>query len=83
MIGGEKKGLTGFVDADFSGDTDNQKSTSGSIFFLNNGPVAWASKKQQCTALSTTEAEYISACQGTKKAVWLSYLIEDLTGEKV
>lgn len=45
--------------------------------------MAWASKKQQCTALSTTEAEYVSAYQGTKTAVWLGYLIEDLTGEKV
>lgn len=38
-IGGEKKGLTGFVDADFAGDNDDRKSTSGSIFFLNDGPV--------------------------------------------
>ena len=55
-----------YTNADFAGDVDDIKSTSGSIFFLNGGPVAWASKKQPCTSLSTTEAEYISACQGPK-----------------
>ncbi len=82
-LGGERTGLVGFADADFAGDVNDRKSTSGSIFFLHNGPVAWASKKQPCTALSTTEAEYISACQATKTAVWFQYLLEDLNGEKV
>ncbi len=83
LIGGENAGLYVYTDADFAGDVDDRKSTSGSIFFLNGGPVAWASKKQPCTFLSTTEAEYISACQGTKTAVWLGYLLEDLTGEEI
>ncbi len=80
-IGGERTGLIGYSDADFAGDTGDRKSTSGSIFFFHNGPVAWASKKQPCTALSTTEAEYISACEAAKTAVWLSYLLQDFTGE--
>jgi len=53
------------------------------IMFLNDGPVAWSSKKQPATALLTTEAEYIAVCQGGKTAVWLGYLMEDLLGRDV
>jgi hypothetical protein len=81
-VGGERTGLVGYSDADFAGDVNDRKSTSGSIFFFHGGPVAWASKKQPCTALSTTEAEYISACEAAKTAVWLSYLLQDFTGEE-
>ena len=79
-IGGNRSGLIGFTDADFAGDKTDYKSTSGSIFFFHNGPVSWSSKKQPCTALSTTEAEYVAACEATKTAVWLSYLLQDFTG---
>jgi hypothetical protein len=82
-VGGQKKGLACYVDADFAGDIDDSKSTSGSIMFLNDGPVAWSSKKQPTTALSTTEAEYIAVCQGGKTAVWLGYLLEDLLGKDI
>lgn len=34
------------------------KATSGVIFFVNNSPIAWWSKKQTITAQSTCEAEY-------------------------
>ena len=65
-IGGEEKELTGYVDSDFSGDFNDCKSTSGCIFFLNNGPVVWSSKKQPVIALFTTEAEFIAACLGER-----------------
>ena len=58
-IGGEKKGLTGFVDADFAGDNDDQKSTSGSIFFLNDGNTMHGQVRNSNAVLFTTEAEYI------------------------
>ena len=82
-LGGSRSGLVGFTDADFAGDTTDYRSTSGSIFFFHGGPVAWSSKKQPCTALSTTEAEYVAACEATKTAVWLSCLLQDFTGTKM
>nr|GEZ22462.1 hypothetical protein [Tanacetum cinerariifolium] len=36
------------------------KSTSGGAQFLREKLVSWSSKKQDCTALSTAEAEYVS-----------------------
>ncbi|GJS78272.1 retrovirus-related pol polyprotein from transposon TNT 1-94 [Tanacetum coccineum] len=50
--------LTAFADADHAGCQDLRKSTSGSAQFLGEKLVSWSSKKQNCTAISTTEAEY-------------------------
>ncbi|GJW77913.1 putative ribonuclease H-like domain-containing protein [Tanacetum coccineum] len=52
--------LTGFSDAGYAGCKDTFKSTSGGAQFLGEKLVSWSSKKQDCTALSTTKAEYVS-----------------------
>nr|GEW25255.1 uncharacterized mitochondrial protein AtMg00810-like [Tanacetum cinerariifolium] len=52
--------LTRFSDADYAGCKDTFKSTSGGAQFLGEKLVSWSSKKQDCTALSTVEAEYVS-----------------------
>nr|GEY55823.1 uncharacterized mitochondrial protein AtMg00810-like [Tanacetum cinerariifolium] len=52
--------LTGFSNADYAGCKDTFKSTSGGAQFLGEKLVSWSSKKQDCTALSTTKAEYVS-----------------------
>nr|GFA45287.1 retrovirus-related Pol polyprotein from transposon TNT 1-94 [Tanacetum cinerariifolium] len=50
-----------FLDNDFSkGCQDTRRSTSKSAQFLGDKLVIWSSKKQKSTAISTTEAEYIS-----------------------
>nr|GEU72361.1 hypothetical protein [Tanacetum cinerariifolium] len=52
--------LTGFSDADYAGCKDTFKSTSSGAQFLGEKLVSWSSKKQDCTVLSTAEAEYVS-----------------------
>nr|GEZ51523.1 uncharacterized mitochondrial protein AtMg00810-like [Tanacetum cinerariifolium] len=56
--------LIGFSDVDYAGCKDTFKSTSGGAQFLGKKLVSWSLKKQDCTTLSTTEAEYmsLSAC---------------------
>nr|GEV95107.1 retrovirus-related Pol polyprotein from transposon TNT 1-94 [Tanacetum cinerariifolium] len=49
-----------FLDADYVGCNDSFKSTSGGAQFLGEKLVRWSSKKQDYTALSTAEAEYVS-----------------------
>ena len=63
--------IHGFVDADWVGDLDQRRSTSGYVFNLFGGAVNWMSKKQLVVALSTTEEEYIAATHASKEAVWL------------
>nr|GFC60523.1 hypothetical protein [Tanacetum cinerariifolium] len=53
-------GLTTFSDVDHAGCIDTRKSTSGGIQFLGDNLVSWMSKKQDCTAMSSAEAEYVA-----------------------
>ncbi|KAL0413387.1 UNVERIFIED_CONTAM: Retrovirus-related Pol polyprotein from transposon TNT 1-94 [Sesamum radiatum] len=59
-------------------DDDDAKSQSDFVFRLNGGVVAWKSSKQDTTAYSTTEAEYIAALKATKEAVWMKNYIQEL-----
>ncbi|GJS00435.1 retrovirus-related pol polyprotein from transposon TNT 1-94 [Tanacetum coccineum] len=52
--------LTAFSDADHVGFIDTPKTTSGGIQFLGDKLVSWMSKKQDYTAISSAEAEYVA-----------------------
>nr|GEV79064.1 retrovirus-related Pol polyprotein from transposon TNT 1-94 [Tanacetum cinerariifolium] len=53
--------LTAFSELDHAGCLDSRKSTSGGIQFLGGDKlVSWLSKKQDCTSMSSAEAEYVS-----------------------
>jgi hypothetical protein len=70
--------LRGYSDADYAGDTITRRSTSGFIFMMGDGIVAWCSQRQKSVALSTTEAEYIALSQSIQELIWLTLLISDL-----
>ncbi|KAL0423546.1 UNVERIFIED_CONTAM: Retrovirus-related Pol polyprotein from transposon TNT 1-94 [Sesamum radiatum] len=78
LVGGGELILEGFSDASFQSDDDDAKSQSGFVFKLNGGVVAWKSSKQDTTADSTTEAEYIAASEAAKEAVWMKNYIQRL-----
>lgn len=67
--------LRGYTDADFARDVDTRKSTTGYAFVVGEGVVTWKSRRQKTVALSTTEAEFMAACEGAKEAVWLHQLL--------
>eukprot|EP00253_Pinus_taeda_P010456 PITA_10456 len=70
--------IHGFVDADWLGDLDQRRSTSGYVFNLFGGAVSWMSKKQSVVALSTTEAEYMATTHASKEAVRLQRLCSSM-----
>jgi hypothetical protein len=70
--------FVGYSDSDHAGDIDTSKSTSGIIFFLGKCLVSWQSVKQQVVALSSCEAEYITASTASTQAIWLARLLGDL-----
>ncbi|XP_055908638.1 uncharacterized protein LOC129943317 [Eupeodes corollae] len=70
-----------FSDADYGGDTETRRSTSGFVFLLGHSPISWSSQRQQCVALSTMEAEYIAGANAVKEIVWLLRLMNDLLEE--
>jgi hypothetical protein len=59
--------LGGYSDASWATCEDTRKSTSGYVLMLNGGPVSWRSHLQSVIALSSTEAEYIAACEATQE----------------
>jgi len=63
--------LFGYADADWAGEIKTSRSTSGYVFFYAEGPISWATKKQHSVALSTAEAEYISASLACQELIWL------------
>ena len=60
-----------YVDADYGGDLNTRRSTSGYMFMMASGPVSWSSKRQQTVSLSTTEAEYIAMTRGSQQSLWM------------
>nr|GFA88758.1 copia protein [Tanacetum cinerariifolium] len=63
--------LTGFSDVDYAGRKDTFKSTSGGAQFLGEKLVSWSLKKQDCTALSIAEAEYVSLSACCTQVLWM------------
>ncbi|GKE95359.1 hypothetical protein Tco_1580214, partial [Tanacetum coccineum] len=63
--------LTSYSDADRVGCKVNCKSTSGALQFLGGKLVSWSSKKQDCTAMSTAEAEYVSLSACCAQVIWM------------
>ena len=52
--------LTGFTDADFTGDLNDRRSTLEWVFRFNNSPISWASKKQGLVTRSSMESELVA-----------------------
>ena len=73
----------GYSDADWAGDLDDCRSTSGYLFKLSGAAVSWRSKKQSCVALSTAEAEYMALASAAQETVWMQRLQNDLNETSV
>jgi hypothetical protein len=70
--------LTGFRDANFTGDVDARKSITWVIFFLVNNPITWQLMKQNVVAQSSYESEYIAATNATCQALWLALVLAEV-----
>ena len=69
--------LVGFSDSDYAECMVGRKSTSGGCQFLGRPLVSWSSKKQNSVALSTAEAEYISAGSCCAQLLWMKQTLLD------
>nr|GEV12717.1 retrovirus-related Pol polyprotein from transposon TNT 1-94 [Tanacetum cinerariifolium] len=70
--------LTAFLDLDHAGCLDSRKSTSGGIQFLGGDKlVNWLSKKQDCTSMSSVEAEYVSLSTLCAQVLWMRTQLTD------
>ncbi|CAM8930749.1 unnamed protein product [Rhodiola kirilowii] len=75
-MGGDLR-LTAYTDADYAGCRTDRKSTSGMAQFLGPCLISWGSKKQSSIALSTAEAEYITAAACCAQLLWIKQQLSD------
>ena len=61
--------FTTYSDANHGGCKDTGRSTGAYIVKIGTGVVSWMSKHQSIVALSTTEAEYMAACEAGQEIV--------------
>lgn len=76
--GASGDGLQGWCDADWAGDLDSRRSTTGFVFKYGGGAITWASKRQGVVTMSTAEAEYTAASAAAREAIWLRGLLHAL-----
>nr|GFC09216.1 hypothetical protein [Tanacetum cinerariifolium] len=69
--------LTAFSDADHTGCIDSRKSTFGGIQFLGDKLVSWMSKKQNCTAMSSAEAKYVTLSASCAQVMRMTTQLQD------
>ncbi|XP_062076260.1 secreted RxLR effector protein 161-like [Humulus lupulus] len=75
---GDEVKIAGYCDADYAGDHDTRRSTTGYVFKFGSGAISWCSKRQPTVSLSTTEAEYRAAALTAQESTWLMQLMKDL-----
>ena len=71
----EKGVIKAYADASYGG--EQAKSQSGNLVTLNGQIIMWNSRRQDITAQSITEAEYIACSEATKDIRWLQQLLEE------
>ena len=70
--------LIGWSDADWANCIDTRKSNTAFIFKVFGGTISWKSSRQPTVAVSTTEAEYMSASAAAREASWLRQVLLEL-----
>ena len=67
--------LAGYSNANWVGNANDKKSTSGGCFYVDNNLVSWMSKKQNSISLSTAKAEYIVVGSYCTQLLWMQKLL--------
>nr|GEV08372.1 copia protein [Tanacetum cinerariifolium] len=76
MIGTDVETIV-YADPIHAGDYVDRKSTSDVCTFMRYFLTSWFYKKQTALAISTTEAEYVSAKKACQQALWMKQALLD------
>nr|GEX81280.1 retrovirus-related Pol polyprotein from transposon TNT 1-94 [Tanacetum cinerariifolium] len=60
-----------------AGCIDTRKSNYRGIQFLGDKLVSWMSKKQECTTMSSAEAEYVALSASCAQVIWMRAQLQD------
>jgi hypothetical protein len=75
---GKHLSLISYTDADWAGCIDDQRSTSGVVFYLGECLVSWLRKKQSSISLSTAEEDYIVTTSCCTQVLWMKQTLTDI-----
>jgi hypothetical protein len=67
-----------YTDADWAGDLDDRKSTTGYIIMIDDCLISWVSKKQSTVSLSTAEAEYMAISSAVQEVNWITKFLSEI-----
>uniref|UniRef100_A0A2N9G021 Integrase catalytic domain-containing protein n=1 Tax=Fagus sylvatica TaxID=28930 RepID=A0A2N9G021_FAGSY len=70
--------LSAYTDADWAGDPDDRRSTSGYLVYIGSNPITWSAKKQPTVSRSSTESEYRALAIASTELCWIRTLLKDL-----
>jgi hypothetical protein len=70
--------LIGYVNADYARDKNSSCSTTGWVFLMSRGSVAWSAHKQPTVSLSSTKGEYVAAASAAHKIIWARQFLSEL-----
>jgi hypothetical protein len=70
--------IVGYLDSDFTGYLDTDRSTSGYVFKLTGGAISWSSSKQTVMTSSTMYAEFVACYEAVGQAMWLKKFVSDI-----
>ena len=70
--------LSVFSNADWAGDPNDRRSTSGLLVYLGSNPITWSAKKQPTVSCSSTESEYRALATASVEVCWICTLLKAL-----
>ena len=70
--------IEAYTDADWAGNPNDRRSTSGYFTLVGGNLVTWKSKKQKVVALSSAEAEFRGIARGLAEVLWLRKLLTEI-----
>ena len=70
--------LLAYSDSDWGSDASHCRSVTGTIILLSGAAVLYTTRYQKAVALSSTEAEFVSASEAGKMAIYMRTLLNDL-----
>ena len=66
------------VDSDYANDSTHRKSVTGIAIKIAGGAIFYKTNFQSTVALSSTEAEFIAACEAAKVILYLRSILDDV-----